>query len=83
MNKASIDTHLIQAVQHSHSRLPIDASISNRDAVLQCSRTFGRNVLASGVDMRLDHNASDATVSCTELLADVVDDLGLIVVVLL
>lgn len=50
--------------------------------MLQAARALGRHILATVVDMRLNHHTSDGTVAGEELLANAVDDLGLVCVVL-
>lgn len=44
--------------------------------------TIFRNVLPTGVDIGFDHNTSDGAVASNQLLADGIDDLWLVVVVL-
>lgn len=46
------------------------------------TRTIFGNVLPAAVDVGLDHHTSDGTVASDQLLADGVDDLWLIEVVL-
>lgn len=77
------NTYPVQLVEHLYGGRPVDTCVGDRDAVLERSRALGRDVLASGIDVRLDHDARDSPVACDELLADVVDDPGLVVVVLL
>lgn len=73
---------LVQPVQHLDGRLPIDTRIGDTDAILKSRGAIFRNVLPTGVDIGFDHNASDGAVASNQLLADGIDDLWLVVVVL-
>lgn len=51
--------------------------------MLEGRGALGWDVLPPGIDVRLNHHAGDVAVAGAELGADVVDDLGLVVVILL
>jgi tetrahydromethanopterin S-methyltransferase subunit D len=74
---------LVQPVQHAHSALPIHTRVGNGNTVLQARRTLSGNVLASGIDMRLDHDTSNVLITSGELGADVINYFWLIVMILL
>lgn len=73
----------VQPVKHADSGLPVNASVGDRDTVLEARRTLGGDVLPARVDVRLDHHTRDGTIASLELLADVVGHLGLVIVILL
>ena len=45
-------------------------------------RTFLRNILPTSVDVGLDHDTGDGAVPSNQLLADIINNLWLVVVVL-
>ncbi len=73
----------IEVIEHGDGGVPVDTGVGNGHAVLQGGGAFGWDVLPAGIDVGLDHDASDAAVARSELLADVSEDLWLVVVVLL
>ena len=75
--------YFVEAIEHLHGRRPVNTGVGDRDTVLESRRTIWWDVLAAAVDVRLDHHTGDSIVAGTKLFADVVDDLGLVVVVLL
>lgn len=74
--------HLVEVVKHLDRDLPVHTSVGDRHTVLETLWALGGNILPAPVDIRLDHHTGDVPVAGNELLADVVEDLGLIVVVL-
>ena len=75
--------YFVEAIEHLDGRRPVNTGVGDRDTVLESLRTLWRDILAAAVDVRLDHHTGDSIIAGTELFADVVDDLGLVVVVLL
>lgn len=73
----------VQPVQHANSTLPVHTCVGDRDTMLQARGPLSRNILASRVDMRLNHDTSDVLITNSELGADNIDHFRLIVVVLL
>jgi hypothetical protein len=87
--KASLDnggtaelSGFVQPIQHLDGGLPVDAGISDADTILEPRGTIFRNILPASVNVGLDHYTSDGAVPSNQLLADGVDDLWLIEVVL-
>ena len=74
--------HLVELVEHRHRRRPVDTSICDAHTVLESRGPLGGDFLPPTVDVRLDHHAYDRAVARLELRADVVEHLGLVVVVL-
>ena len=73
----------VEAREHLDGRLPVHARVRDGHAMLERGGALGRHVLATCVDVRLDHHARDVAVAARELPADVRDDLGLVIVILL
>jgi hypothetical protein len=80
---ATLANSFVKLVEHSDSCLPINTSVCNTDTVLETTRALVRNILTASIDVRLDHDTGNASITCSELRANVIYDLGLIVVVLL
>jgi len=78
---AELDS-FIQPIQHLDSGLPVDASISDADTILESRRAIFRDVLSTGVDVRLDHDTSNSAVTGDQLFTDRVNNLWLVIVVL-
>ena len=74
-------THLVEFIEHRHRRFPVDARISDAHAILEPLRPLRWDVLAPGIDVGLDHNAHDGGLALPELLADIVEHLGLVLIV--
>jgi hypothetical protein len=75
-------THPVEQLKHLDSARPIDACVGDADAMFELGRTGWGHVLATLIDVRLDHHTSDVPLSRGELLTDVGDDEGLVAVVL-
>jgi len=73
---------LIQLIQHLDSGFPVDTRISDADTILESRGAILRNILSAGIDVGLNHDTSDRTVTSNQLFANRVDDLWLVVVVL-
>lgn len=70
--------------KHFHCRIPINASISNRHTLLQCCETTSSwGLLVALIDVRLNHYANNPRLAFTDLIANDLCDLGLVLVVLL
>ena len=74
-------THLVEPIEYRHSRFPVNTRIRDAHAILEPLGPLRRDVLSPGIDMGLDHNARDGAIALLELFADVVEHLGLVVVV--
>lgn len=76
-------TYFVEVVEHPNSCRPVDASVSDTDTVPECVGTSIWDVLPSSIDVGLDHDTGDVTVSSGELNTEVIHNEGLVVVVLL
>ena len=74
---------LIECVEGVNGGVPVDASIGDGDTVLEAGWALGGNVLATRVDVGLDHDTGNRGLASSKLSADIGADLGLVVVVLL
>jgi len=72
----------VQLIEHLDGGLPVDAGIGDADTILESRGTILGNVLPASIDVGLDHDTSDGTITSNQLLANRIDDLWLIVVVL-
>lgn len=73
---------LRQGAQRCLSRLPVDAGISNTDTLLSTSKPIGYFLVAfAGVGF--DHRPDDTLLSLAELVFDVLQNLGLVAMILL
>jgi len=73
---------LIQPIQHLDGGFPVDTGISDADTIFESRGAIFGNILPASVDVGFNHDTGDGTVAGNQLLADGVDDLWLIVVVL-
>lgn len=80
---ATLANSCVELVEHVDSCLPVNASVGDTDTVLEATRAFSGHFLAASVDVGLDHDTGDRPVTSCKLRADIIDDLGLVVVVLL
>lgn len=78
----AFEASLVQAVKHGDSGVPVDASIGDGHTALEAGGALRRDILATSVDVGLDHHTGEGEIAGLELLADVVEDLGLVAVVL-
>lgn len=62
--------------------LKIDTSVGDGDTMFQSAGSFGWDVLAAFVDVRLDHHSDDRAIAGVQLLANLSDNFGLISVIL-
>ena len=74
---------LSQVLEHGHGCLPVDAGVGDADASSEAAGTFDRHLLATLVEVRLDHDADDASLARPDLLGDGLGHERLIAVVLL
>ena len=74
---------IVELVEHVHCRCPVYTGIGDADSVLQALWTFLGDILATAVDVGLDHDTGYVLVTGRKLGADGGDNLGLVVVVLL
>ena len=65
-----------------HRRLPVDASVSDADTLLETRRALGWDLLVAFVDVGLDHDANDGLFALANLLSDHSGHLGLVAMVL-
>jgi len=72
----------IQPIQHLDSGLPVNTGISDADAILESGGAVFRNILPASVDVGFNHDTSNGTVAGNQLLADGINNLWLVVVVL-
>jgi hypothetical protein len=72
----------IQPIQHLDSSLPVNTGIGDADAILESRGAIFRNILPASVDVGFNHDASNGAVAGNQLLANRIDNLWLVVVVL-
>lgn len=73
-----------QLLEHNDCGFPVDAGICDGDTLLERSQTTRRgNLLVALVNVGLDHDTNNASLSLADLVADNLCDLGLVLVVLL
>lgn len=72
-----------QIVQHVNRHLPVDAGIGDTDALEESGGTLGGHLLATLVDIRLDHDTDDSGLALAQLVGDLLRDDRLVEVVLL
>jgi len=72
----------IQSVQHVDGSLPVNTSVGDADTVFESGGAIFGNVLPAGVNVGFDHDTGDRAVTSNELLADGVNNLWLVVVIL-
>lgn len=71
-----------QIFKHIDCRLPIDACICDRNALLETGWALGRDFLCAFVDVGLDHDTDNSVLTFADLLCDDAGDLWLVAVVL-
>lgn len=69
--------------QRRHCILPVDTGISDADALLECVEALSCVLLVALVQVRLNHDTDNAILTFTELVANRLSDLGLVLVILL
>lgn len=72
-----------EVLKDSHGILPVNAGIGDADTGLETGGSFGRNFLVALVDVGLDHDTNDGLFTFTELVANDLGNLGLVLVVFL
>lgn len=69
--------------ENFNGRLPVDAGVGDGDTLLERRKaSSGWGLLVAFVDVGFDHDADDALFALTELVANRLGDLGLVLVVL-
>lgn len=63
--------------------VPVNASISDADTLLQGGWAFGRYLLVALIDVGLNHDANDGSLALAELISNDLSNLGLVAVVLI
>lgn len=71
-----------EILKHLDRHLPVDASISDTDTAEKSLGSLGGNLLVTLVDVGLDHDTDDSSLTLTELIRDLLGDDGLVKVVL-
>ena len=72
-----------EILEHTNSGVPINASIGDRDTLLEAAGTLRGDLLVALVDVGLDHDTNNAGLAIADLVCDVLGDLGLVAVVLI
>jgi hypothetical protein len=72
-----------QIVQGVDGHLPVDAGISDTDTAEEVSGSLRGNLLVTLVDVGLDHDTDDTSLTLAQLVGDLLGDDGLVKVVLL
>lgn len=71
-----------KVLEHGYCGVPVNASIGDGDALLETARALGGDLLVALVDVGFDHDTDDAGLAVTDLVRDILGDLGLVAVVL-
>ena len=70
-----------KVLKRLNSSLPIDAGISDGDALLKTARALGWNLLVALVDIGLNHDTDNASLTVADLVSNVLGYKGLVAVV--
>lgn len=71
-----------KVLKRLNSGIPIDASISDGDALLKTARALGWNLLVTLVDVGLNHDTDNASLAVADLVSNVLCYKGLVAVIL-
>ena len=74
-------THFVELIEHRYRRRPVHAGVGDTHAIFERLGPHGRDVLASRVDMGLNHYANDRAFARLELFANIIEHFGLVIVV--
>lgn len=78
-----IGTYLVEVVEHLDGGLPVNTGIGDTDTVLKGAGTGIGNILPASIDVGFNHDTGNVALATGELRTDVVNNEGLVVVVLL
>ena len=83
LQERTTSTNTISEILENLDRhLPVDASIRDADTAEKSLSSLGGNLLVTLVDVGLDHDTDDTSLTLTQLIRDLLGDKGLVEVVL-